>query len=199
MKKNDNELVDFDHRKLLASNLIFNEYNGLLVMEAESVPIALPWKFETNLVNSTGPGYYRFDGNTIQFGKPLGKLEFKMKIKTTGLYQLLIRSYKNHKDHTWSNDCYTRLVGHPGYQGNIIKTFAPGKPFKWIYHAQFEVNHHSKPTATYNFTQPGIYTLEVYGRSKNFHIDRFILFDRTKHTQHRLMITTPKESNRTIS
>lgn len=167
------------------SYLPFVEEEGLLVMEAESVPVVEPWKYETGVEGFTGIGYYRFDGNTVQSGPPDGLLSYQFWIKNPGTYRMELRSYKNDPDGTWANDCFTRLVDHSGYQGGTIKTFQPGNTFEWSYLTQHDYwndqyGFEDKPIPYYTFENAGFFTFELQGRSKNFHVDRIVMFDESK-------------------
>ena len=68
----------------LQSNPAFIEQNGMVIINAESVPIASPWKFEKNVAGYTGPGFLRFDGNSVYGGDPVGQLSYFIKIETPG-------------------------------------------------------------------------------------------------------------------
>lgn len=83
-------------RKLLTihqSDAPFLEKDGLIVMEAESVPIVWPWVVENTVQNYTGLAYYRFNGNTVQKGPPNGTLSYKFYINTPGKPLSQLRGY----------------------------------------------------------------------------------------------------------
>jgi Gylcosyl hydrolase family 115 C-terminal domain len=163
----------------------FLEENGLLVMEAESVPqsAASSWFYENDLMGYTGTGYYRFNGNSYTGGGPKGRLIFHFWIQNPGRYQLLIRSNKNHPNPTWSNDCYTRLmVGNTSAnvfansKSNLTKTFQSGSRYQWSSRTRIEIEHGVTTLPRYTISKIGQYQLEIWGRSKNFMIDRIVLF-----------------------
>ena len=68
----------------LQDNPAFIEQNGMVIINAESVPLVSPWKFESNVAGYTGPGFLRFDGNSVYGGDPVGQLSYFIKIETPG-------------------------------------------------------------------------------------------------------------------
>lgn len=57
------------------STPLFVAQNGIVVMEAESVPMDWPWVYQEGPVDDyTGSGYLRFDGNTPEGGAPNGTM-----------------------------------------------------------------------------------------------------------------------------
>jgi hypothetical protein len=154
----------------------FQEADGVVAMEVESVPVVAPWVYESMKDGYFGSGYYVFNGNSVQLGPVSGTISYFFNISNTGIYQMLIRSNKNSTDGTWSNDCYTRLVDHPGYQGEHKKTFMSGSPNQWSTATKIELSHHQHVDPLYNLTSPGVYELQVSGRSKYFFIDRIVLW-----------------------
>jgi hypothetical protein len=158
----------------------FLEEDGIVVMEAESVPVASPWVFETEKPGFSGTGYFVFSGNSVMGGSPNGTLKYFFEITSPGIYQLTIRSNKNDTDATLANDCYTKLVGYDGYQGQNVKTYMNGAANEWAFRTKHEYPEHVSLDPLYNITAPGVYELQVSGRSKNFFIDRIVLFDKDR-------------------
>lgn len=163
----------------LQSDDVFVPQDGLLVMEAESVPIVEPWKFENVVPGYNGTGYLRFDGNSVSSGNPLGALSYKFEIDIAGTYHLRMRARKNNTaSPTTSNDCYTKLVGYPGFRGDDVRSFLGGFVKVNVWATRLE-HIYGDPrvveTPTYDLS-PGIYELQVSGRTKHFVIDRIILY-----------------------
>lgn len=101
----------------------------------------------------------------------------------------------------YNSDCYTKLVGHPGYvcglssvrhhtalsspcsvtyilrryQGNHTKTFVSGANNAWITTTEFDLDN-TPTTPIYTFPEAGVYEFELSGRSRDFFVDRIILF-----------------------
>jgi hypothetical protein len=130
-------------------------------MEAESIPLRRDWMFEKDLLEQTGDGYYRFDGNTMTQGSPKGHMVFQFKITNGGMYELLLRSNKNHPNPWLGNDCYVAVssVQH--------KIFAAGPRYMWNWDTNIEVEP-GKSIKSCFFCEVGLHTIELYGRSKNF-------------------------------
>ncbi len=153
---------------------VFDERGGLVVVEVESEPAEPPWVEETFVTGFTGASYYRMDGNTFRGGTPLGRMSYFININEPGAYRLIIHSYKNNDDESLSNDCFTRMVDHPGYQGSDTKTYLPGRSRRWSWETMHEPGQlQLEPVYT---LEAGVHELQISGRSKDFHIDRFVLF-----------------------
>ena len=78
----------------LAAQVQFEEQDGYVVMEMESVPIApgLAWTQQQALQDFKGKGYYRFVGNGICSGPATDPLRYTFRIKTPGTYELRLRA-----------------------------------------------------------------------------------------------------------
>lgn len=76
------------------STLPFIEQNGLIVIEAESIPVVAPWVVENSRFGYTGAGYLRFDGNTIFSGPADGLMEYQIYISNPAKYRVSFRSLK---------------------------------------------------------------------------------------------------------
>ena len=155
-----------DGRVLQEEYIVFQEVGGLVVMEAESVPIADPWKLEKSLPGYSGNGYIRFDGNAVTGGPPDGFLSFRFSIQSEGEYFMTFRSNKNYTDDgTWSNDCYTKLAsttsGTTLYDST--KTYAGGQPNQWSWKLNFDLENGEKPVPSFDLVE-GEYELVIAGR-----------------------------------
>lgn len=162
--------------------MIYEENEGLLVMEAEAVQVPSEWQLETEVDGYTGIGYIRFNANTVQTGPPRGFLQYTFNINTPGKYQLYLRSNKNNEEPTWSNDCYIRMEGQGGTLDgqdsfgeleSYTKLYQKGTPGIWRYYTRLELKDKTKPLPIFDLAQ-GVYTLHVAGRSMNFFIDRIV-------------------------
>jgi hypothetical protein len=164
------------HRDL-QTETIFVAQNGLVVMEAESMPVVAPWKLESSIPGYNGTGYFRFDGNTVSSGSPLGMLSYKFQIDVPGTYTMRMRVRKNAT--TTSNDCYTKMVGYEGFRGEPVRSFIGGlvKPNVWATRLE---HIYGDPrvieTPTYTLPKAGVYELQVFGRTKHFILDRIMLY-----------------------
>ncbi|TWU57091.1 Dockerin type I repeat protein [Rubripirellula tenax] len=176
---------------------VYNEANGLVVMEMENTPSDLGlWQEQTQLSNYTGDSYFQFLGNNYQSGPANSPLEYRFRINTPGLYYLHLRSAKeNSADPTRtdiSNDAYVRVDGDynagPGPHGSHgnnaslsllqsnTKFFGGAlNSFKWDSGNQLDPGGDTnKRVAVYDFKAGEEYTLVVSGRSKFYSIDRIV-------------------------
>ena len=98
-----------------AETPVVSESNGLVVIEVEATASELgQWKRGDKLKGYSGKGYLEFTGNKPTNGPPKSPLEFRFKIRHSGLYYLHLRcardtSHGQPNDH--SNDCYVRVEG----------------------------------------------------------------------------------------
>ena len=85
-------------QRQLQNNPAFIAQNGLLVMEAESVPTAAPWVRETKVNRHTGSSYLRFNGNQDNGGPANGRNRFFFTIDKPGDYRLILRTLKTNDE-----------------------------------------------------------------------------------------------------
>ncbi|MBD3390652.1 MAG: hypothetical protein GF418_01390 [Chitinivibrionales bacterium] len=161
---------------VFAQDKVFYEQDGLIVVEAESVDPTSPWVLENDnsgfTAGFTGTGYFHFTGNNESLGDPNGIMTYYLNVTNPGTYYLRIRSNKDPSDgdDTHANDCYVKLVGHDGYQGQFTKTFMSGPRHEWRWHT--DLDHHGSA-----FQLPaGDLEFQIAGRSKNYFYDRFVFF-----------------------
>jgi hypothetical protein len=162
-----------------AEDVKFEEVNGLVVMEAESVPLDGNWQLKTGpLTNYTGTGYIQ----SVSSGTNVYPIAFK----NTGVYHFMWRNAAPHK--TENNDSYIRMVGGESViksenrnaclSGGWAKVFNNASGDKWSWQTR-------NCDGTYNhifihINKPGDYTLEVKKRSSNHKIDRIVFNNRDK-------------------
>jgi hypothetical protein len=155
----------------LAQTPVFQEVNGLVAIEVESVGATGYWAQETQWTGFTGSSYYRWNGPNQAAG--FGTLRYDFEVSQAGLYNLRLRNRHNLPDPTEENDCWVRLNG----QGQWVKFYSnlgPSTVNVWTWVCMFEINHqHLNP----EYWMPaGRNFIEFSGRSRNFMIDRFHLF-----------------------
>lgn len=169
---------------------VYNEQDGLVVMEAENTTSDLDlWIKQTTVTNYQGSGHLEFTGNTIFNGPPGSPLTYKFRINTAGEYRLILRGHKRleiDRDDL-SNDCYVRLEGDYtagtgddvaalNFLGEDHKLFG-GDKSTWGTCEKLDLPPNgTKKSAVYNFKAGETYTLIVSGRSKNFNLDRFLFY-----------------------
>lgn len=175
---------------------VYNEQDGLVVMEAENTTSDLDkWVKKTNVVNYGGSGHLEFTGNTIFNGSPNSPLIYKFRINTAGEYRLTLRAHKRLETERddLSNDCYVRMEGNYSESTKDANAAAlnflqsdqklfGGDKNTWGTCESLNLSDGSFKSAVYNFKAGETYTLILSGRSKNFNLDRILFFDIDKYT-----------------
>ena len=186
----------------LCSAQVYQENDGLVVMEMESTSSALGlWEQQSSLSGYSGDGYLQFLGNTFELGPPTSPLEFTFKINRAGLYYLHLHCAKEtHEGRSdVANDCYVRVEGdytagpgpHSGHGDNAALSLlqsdtkyfgGASNSWKWENGQNSSGGNgnldpggeSNKRVAVYDFKAGETYTLVVSGRSKFFRINRVV-------------------------
>jgi hypothetical protein len=148
---------------------VFQEMDGLLVIEVESAPVAGKWVKETSLSGFTGSAYYTWKGPDLSGPSDKSALAYRFQVTAAGRYHLRIHNRHDHSDSTLENDCYTRMDDGPW-----VKTFSSERG-RWTWRTSHEHSYSDKRAAEYALSA-GSHTLTVTGRSINFSIDRIHLY-----------------------
>ncbi|MEN0004115.1 MAG: T9SS type A sorting domain-containing protein [Bacteroidota bacterium] len=178
---------------------IFEELDGLVVIEAESAIEYGSWESETSISAYTGESYLHYRGPNLYNTVGLSKLTFQISITTLGTYRFQWRSrIAQGMDHTEHNDSWMRIQGAAKFyakKGNSI--LYPGGTgltpnpngssiagyFKvyqnslgnWTW--QTRTSDHDPHDIFVEFDAVGTYTIEICGRSQGHAIDRIILYE----------------------
>lgn len=183
------------------ASFIFNENDGLVVVEFENAVINEDWALENSNNGFTGDGYLVWNGNQYFNNPGNGTMTFKINIETTGTYQFMWHSAitigNNGTEHndTWlrfddADDFYGEKVNgdgvvypsgrgkSPNPQGSSsdgwFKIFrSGGVEYKW----QALTSDNNAHEIFVRFDQPGVYLMEVSARSSGHAIDKFVLFN----------------------
>jgi len=177
------------------------EANGLVIIEAEDFDIsATAWQRKSIKTQYTGISYLEWLGNDFFNNPGNGVISVKIKITKTGKYRFQWRnrvgfgnSGTEHND-SWlkfpdvpAEDFYgekpggertyprgSGLTPNPEGAGGLgwFKIYA--NSLDWNFNATTGDNADGRPVYV-EFDTPGIYTLEIAGRSKNHLIDRIVL------------------------
>ncbi|MEM6766512.1 MAG: malectin domain-containing carbohydrate-binding protein [Bacteroidota bacterium] len=179
---------------------VFNEENGLVVLEAERTQLADGWVLETDIPGYTGNGYIKWDGNN-SFGTPgNGLITYKIQINNPGTYRMNWRSrIATGANPTEHNDSWLRFDDADDFfgqksDGSTVYPKGSGKTpnpngsgsdgwFKlfmneantWFWGAF--TSDHDAHSIYVRFDFPGIYNMEISGRSQGHAIDRIILYN----------------------
>ena len=178
----------------------FVEENNRVIIEAESLNLAgTSWKKKAPKNGSTGSGYIAWEGS-VNYGRPSSqKLTATIEIKNPGRYRFQWRNnYGKGSNTTEHNDSWLRFpdassfyavkgtskvypIGSGktpnakkggGYDG-WFKVWLTGNG-KWSWYSKtWDSNSHD---IYVEFDKPGVYTMEISGRSQHHLIDRIILF-----------------------
>lgn len=180
----------------MQSNFPFVAQNGLVVMEAESVPLEEGWEDRTDASGYTGTGYRFFTKNSFWGGDPVGRTSYFFDIDSPGIYSMFVRAQKDHKQLDLANDCYVKMVGQKGVDGKDVKLYLGGNRINfWRFSDQLDY-HEEKFSAKYNFEGVGTYELQLSGRSQNFAIDRIVLYKQGTSSTVALDPRTPESPRR---
>ena len=93
---------------------LYEEADGLIVMEAEHTPSTLDiWVVKKEVSDFRGSGHLEFTGNGPNGGDPLSPLTYSFKVNTEGYYRLMIRARKRLEGQApdKNNDGYVRVEG----------------------------------------------------------------------------------------
>ncbi len=151
---------------------VFQEENGLVVIEMESQAAAGGWQLQDSVPGFTGDGYYRWEGPNL-FGNPgaQGVTAYKINITNPGTYQM---RFRNHRDggipFDQENDVWTRMGN-----GAWAKVFS-GTQGQWNWVSNFDFGEGNRPSASYQL-EAGEHTFFISGRSTGFRIDRVAFYN----------------------
>jgi hypothetical protein len=176
----------------------FADDNGLIIIEIESAPASDGWTPKTDIADYTGSRYYQWTGPNSLGNPGNGLLEYKIKINTPGTYRFQWRSYiavgtssSEHND-SWlrfpdADDFYGQKGSSIVYPDGSGKTPNPRGASKdgwfkiymnqrnqWSWRAN--TSDHDAHNIYVKFDRPGVYTLQVSGRSTGHAIDRMVMY-----------------------
>lgn len=169
---------------------VFQEVDGKIVIEAESVPLTGKWVIEKSEPGYSGDGYLRYLPENIHAIHSLarGVLIYKLRITTPGKYRMALKhSHRGAPERDKWNDAWTLIGIDPAPFGNIRKTyhaisreqFENGEGFT------FQTTHDNYGTVAHqegHFSKP-VYDLSagdhyffIAGRSGGYRLDRIHFF-----------------------
>ncbi len=157
--------------------------DGLIVIEAESAAIDENWVLHGKdseyafVKGFSGSGCVQYNHGTEVSGPPTSPLTYRFKVLEGGDYKLMARGLEaplETGEGDKANDCYVRLVGVPNYQGTFTKFVLLGDSYQWSWNVKLESSHHYFESPLYPL-KPGVYQIQIAGRSKNFFLDRLVL------------------------
>ncbi|MEM9412948.1 MAG: hypothetical protein AAGA30_17690, partial [Planctomycetota bacterium] len=170
---------------------IFEEVDGKIVIEAESVPLTDDWVVDSEEPNFSGTGYIRWMPKLINkiSHQHEGVLLYKLRITNPGKYRMALRSsHRGAPERDKWNDCWTLMGLNPvspygitrkTYHAISKEQFESGTGFSWeTTHDNYgavakKEGHFSKPV--YELTK-GDHYFWICGRSGGFRIDKIHFF-----------------------
>ena len=190
----------FQDSFLLAQN-IYCETGDILVVEMESESVVSPWQNLTSASGYSGTGYFYWNGPNYFTSPGNAKLTYTIKITNPGTYRFRWRSQiglgTKQSEH---NDAWLRLPDADdfyGYRASTNSTIYPkgsgktpnpngqgsGGWFKiymnslngWVWNTS--TSDHDAHQIYAVFNNPGLYTVEISGRSTGYMIDRFVFYN----------------------
>lgn len=185
-------------------NAIFNESDSILLVEFESALFGEGWTLVNNLA---GPVYMRWEGGN-QFSNPgEGVATFNLNINTPGTYRFIWNNAVTEGDNpTEGNDSWLRFPDADDFfgeqnGGSIVyprgigkspnpegassdgwfKIYRSGTPldFKW----QARTSDNDAHDIYVTFNDPGVYMMEVSGRSQGHAVDKFVLYQESAYSE----------------
>jgi|GEM_PF-2957689 len=168
---------------------LFEEQDGLLVMETESVLPSDSWSLRTDIGGALGNGYYEWkhgDNNQGIDAAGAGILTYTFRVTLPGSYRFLLRS--SSPDNTEHNDVWVRFPDNPAtgvrqrgpgsieiQQNSWFKVYQNTSGQEWKWDARtVDFDPHS---IFLTISEPGTFSVELSGRSTLFKIDRLVLFN----------------------
>ncbi len=190
---------DSGNSNCTVGNYIFNETDGLVLVEFENADFSGDWERRTNESGFTGDGYMVWTGSQFLGNPGNGLTTFSIRINDPGTYQFMWRSaVTTGNSGTDHNDTWLRFADADDFFGqkgsSIVYPKGTGKTpnpagatadgwfkiyrsgsdlsFKWQ-SSTFDNNGHD---VFVTFDSPGVYTMEISARSSGHAIDKFVLF-----------------------
>lgn len=178
-------------------NYDFEEVNGRVIIEAENLEVPSGWVSNSSQSGHSGSGHIEWTGGN-SFGAPgNGLTNTSIKINQPGTYKFQWRTKIGHgSDVTESNDSWLRFPdadefygmksdGHIVYphgsgktpnpngtgSDNWFKVYVNSLSWTWSTHTSDHDGHEIYVT----FNAPGVYNMQLSGRSNNHVIDRIVL------------------------
>ncbi|MGJ8723904.1 MAG: hypothetical protein ACSHYB_05050 [Roseibacillus sp.] len=173
-----------------ATEHIFQEVDGKLVIEAESVPLTGDWILETTQEGHTGEGYIRYMPDYIHAitSQTRSVLTYNFRITNPGKYRLALKhSNKGAPERDKWNDCWTLMGIDPHPWGRVRKTYqsVTQEQFEDGIGFNFNTTHNNYGPVAHadgEFSKP-LYDLQagdqyffIMGRSGGYRLDKIHLF-----------------------
>ncbi|ANQ51539.1 hypothetical protein MY04_4197 [Flammeovirga sp. MY04] len=184
------------------SNAVFQEQEGMIVVEVETTPAEEGWTENTATAGFTGTSYYQNSGDAQMNNPGESILEYSVQINTPGTYRFIWHNKVNEGDNTTeANDSWLRILGAHDFFGKKnatvkypkggtmvqsdkivngsskdgwMKVFCSGT-LDWSWATRTSDHEGLNIYATFN--EAGTYTVQISRRSTGHAIDRFVLYN----------------------
>ncbi len=135
----------------------FLAHDGLVVIEAEGVPLSTGWVLEHEVAGYSGAGYITWTHATTTQANGQGVLRYPFTIREAGTYTVKLRNYHPCEDVTECNDVFVRM-DDGAWRKNFNHTLRA-----WDWNSRQDIDHVFSE-ARYELTE-GQHTLYLSGRS----------------------------------
>lgn len=169
----------------LADSDVFLESNGLVVIEAESMPVVGAWELRSEVADFKGTGYLHWTG-PIRLAPNAAvdndAITYHFKIENAGNYEFRWRSYIAGGDSALdSNDSWVRFPTGENVDGELelhgwTKAFQ-NQFGQWSWGANTEDHVNGGSSQLRQYFSAGVHYLQISGRSTDHAVDRMILFN----------------------
>ncbi len=156
------------HFQPLCNDGVFVEENGIIVIEAEDVPLSEGWELQYEVERYSGQGYITWVHNTSVEKNNQGLLVYPIYVENAGTYIVKLRNYHACEDFTECNDVFIKM-NNEDWQKNFNHTLA-----EWDWNSRQDINHVFSD-ASYDL-KAGRNNLFLSGRSQDFSIDKIAIF-----------------------
>ena len=191
----------------LADSDVFLESNGLVVIEAESMPVVGQWELRTEVANFKGTGYLHWTG-PIRLAPNAAvdrdAITYHFKIENAGNYEFRFRSYIAGGDSALdSNDSWVRFPTGENIDGELelhgwTKAFQ-NQFGQWSWGANTEDHVNGGSSQLRQYFSAGEHYMQISGRSTDHAVDRMILFNTDMRGFAASIMENAPESERTTS
>ncbi|MFN6945096.1 MAG: putative Ig domain-containing protein [Cytophagaceae bacterium] len=173
----------------------FVEEDGIITMEAESGDLSgTYWVKRADIADHLGEGYLQFSGGS-SMGTPSeddnsNVITYSFRIDNPGRYSLKVRAYRQE---TEDNDIWVRFPTGNAITmiGDSVTGNVSAQWFKYLIGAKDQWHWFMKAQLTgvphagnfhdvyFEVSEPGIYSIQIKGRSRGFKMDRIALYNQT--------------------
>ena len=162
---------------------INEEVDGLLLFQAENTTLKGGWKLGLDPNNASGGQFIYFDAPN-QYGSVnnVHTISYQFKINNAGKYHFkwTMRQPDGEIGSDLGNDAWFYFPGDiatgRGTPLTRFRKFVGRSTEAFTWNGNVELGHNNQPWVVVNFATPGVYTLNISGRSHGLRLDRLALY-----------------------